>query len=156
MCHLKNDIFSLWPKYLIFVFCLCPSEESGLTPQHMINTVIEMMPCYFFNLHVQPIFSMNPICQNTVKFQTIWITIFDCISEFFCVIKLTVFFENHTHFHYEPTSLLVDLVRLKMFMDFEKKVCQFDKEGKFEKFGNRRKLGIGQESREPQFFDYFM
>ena len=44
-------IFSLWPKYLIFVFCLCPSisEESGLTPQHMINTVIEMP--WYFNLH---------------------------------------------------------------------------------------------------------
>ena len=44
-------IFSLWPKYLIFVFCLCPSisEESGLTPQHMINTVIEM--AWYFNLH---------------------------------------------------------------------------------------------------------
>ena len=44
-------IFSLWPKYLIFVFCLCPSisEESGLTPQHLINTVIEM--AWYFNLH---------------------------------------------------------------------------------------------------------
>ena len=43
-------IFSLWPKYLIFVFCLCPSisEESGLTPQHLINTVIEI--AWYFNL----------------------------------------------------------------------------------------------------------
>ena len=152
LCHLKM-IFSLWPKYLIFVFCLCPSEESGLTPQHMINTVIEIMPCYFFNLHDRPIFfnesdllkyseiSVGAICTTVDQHSSTKVS---------CCIKLSDFLEIHTNFHFyhKTTSWLVELPPMRTPVH-DKNAFENSKSSKIvEKWGQGEFL-------EPPLFDFY-